>query len=135
MNYRARGSTSISASVDFNLPISRKKDVLKLEFGKARGADDEGAVMYTVREMSHEDGPALRLEAVDMNDTRIQKVLALLAEPLKRSDCITKMREWYPEMTPARAAKAVDNDLRHLRALGKVEQISFGVWRKNDVGV
>jgi hypothetical protein len=129
-NYRSRGSTVIPASVDFNIGLSRSGTRIKVQIAKGRGSDDDGILFYDLVDINHPEGPALELRAVNLGTTRLGQVLAFVGDGEKaRKDIITHMATLYPDVTHAKISKAVDNDLRLLQAVRKVEQARHGVWK------
>lgn len=128
-NYRARGASVIPASVDFNMSLHRTGSRVRIQMAKGRGADDEGLIFYDIKDVDHSDGPAIKLEAVSMNNTRLGEVLDFIAQERKRAEVVEFIKSKYPEMTQAKAAKAADNDLRLLRANRKADQVRYGVWK------
>lgn len=128
-NYRSRGSSVIPASIDFNIGLSRSGTRIKVQIAKGRGSDDEGLLFYDLVDINHPEGPALELRAVNLGTTRLGQVLEFISEERLRKDIIAHMALLYPEMTHARTCKAVDNDLRLLRAVRKAEAVRHGVWK------
>jgi hypothetical protein len=130
-NYKARGSSVIPASVDFNLALSRSGPRVKVQVAKGRGADDESLLFYDITDVSHPEGAAIELRGVNLGNTRQGQVLAFIAEERARKDIVRHMQELYTEQPLSKVEKAVDNDLRLLRSVRKAEQVAgkFGVWR------
>ena len=128
-NYSSRGSSAIPDSIDFNISLSRSGTRVKVQLAKCRGSDDEGLLFYDLIDVDHPEGPALELRAVNLGTTRLGQVLEFVATERVRKDIVAHMTVLYPEMTYAKACKAVDNDLRLLRAIRKVESVRHGVWK------
>lgn len=127
-NYRARGATVIPASVDFHFAMKRIGPRIMLQMPKGRGADVEQLIHFDITEVDHPEGVALKLDAPKPEATRQGKVLDYLKENRKREDLVAYMKA-AENMTEARARKAVDNDLRLLRSLGKIARVGYGIWK------
>jgi len=127
-NYRASGSHVISAAVDFHFNLKRVANKITIETPKSRGID-ESLTSYSIVEVDHPDGTALKLESLRPEQTRQGKLVIFLTEPKTRKDMVVFIKASFPEMTLARAEKAVDNDLRLLFSYNKIERIGHGVWK------
>lgn len=126
-NERTRGSRVIVDAADFHMHLTRKGTRVRVELPKARG-ENESLTYFDINEVDHPDGTALRLEAPDENASRTGQILSFLRETRKRAEIEAFLRTQEPALTAGQARKAVDNTLRLLQSLNKVERIGYGNW-------
>jgi RecA-family ATPase len=116
-NYRARGATSIVASVDFHLQMTRQGDRVRLLMPKGRGAEGEIAPFFELQDTA-DGGVSI---VAPLPDNPSAKVIRLLIDgPTDRQAIADALA---PETT-----KTVDNALQYLRKAGKITS-KDGVWQ------
>ena len=132
-NYRPRGASVISGSVDQNVIISGARDGFKMRIPKRRGGTVPDAVLVRFVESVVEDKPALALvaEAPEAAYSQRNSVVldALKAGPKKRGELIELMALAFPTWKADKVGERLGNTLRALKAMHAIEREEYGFWK------
>jgi AAA domain-containing protein len=130
-NYSARGSTEISAAVDFNLVLrKRAKGIIRLDLPKGRGAssDDLDSLDFSLVYGGTADAPSVSL--VPLNNTAAHDTLRHAWENLGKAE-ITRAQliDWAIAAGHDKAPRLVDTGMSWLRRHNQIKQVEHGRWQ------
>lgn len=130
-NYSARGSTEISAAVDFNLVLQKRpKQGIRLHLPKGRGAapDDLDALDFQITYGGTEQNPSLTLEPVEQSPGSHQLVLRIagtLDVPFSRSALVEGIAKEGHE----RPSRIADTGIAWLQRNHRIISTGRGQWK------
>jgi KaiC/GvpD/RAD55 family RecA-like ATPase len=135
-NYRARGASVISGSVDQHIIVrphyaANKSDGFYFKIPKSRGeshSNDSQVVRFLPGETP--TGPSLRLEySGELYSERQEVILAALAKGLTpRKDVSLALRAKYPTWSDAELQRRTTNSLFYLEQKGLVRKVARGIY-------
>jgi len=133
MNYRARGASVISGSIDQHIFLGLKKDspdpLIALSFAKGRGLSlrDNPIPYFSIQAVSRPDKKeALRLSPQD--ESLEEKLLSFLFVSKERSEIEEFLRNSIPDLSPHQARSRASHLLDKLKASSLISQPSHGKW-------
>jgi hypothetical protein len=128
LNYRARGSSVISGSIDVHLSLARRKDMVQIRMPKGRGATPiDKSLGFTIGEDEDEQGvESVRLLVPPQQDSIPSLILSRLqlSSPASRGELVAFVKSRQPEIR----ATAVDNALALMKRTERVSNPQRGTW-------
>ena len=129
-NYEARGSTEISAAVDFNLVLRRKGSAIHLELPKGRGAatDDLDSVAFTLTYGGTTDEPSVTLSPHSTPEAHSlvrEAAQGVGGNEVARSELVA----WLGAKGHVHPERLVTTGLQWLKRHDQAIQIKQGTWR------